>query len=80
LNFLFINIVSSIDNSTPISEKSGHCAIQTRICDLLILLNLYLTDKITKRKKIELIVFCKYKQMLTLMATTHSKKVGTEAQ
>ncbi len=26
-----------------------------------------------------LILFCKYKQILILMATTHSKKVGTEA-
>jgi len=33
-----------------------------------------------KYKLAKLILFCKYKQMLFLVAATHSKTVGTEAK
>ncbi len=60
-------------------------AIKLRICDLFILFKFYLIDKSTKKRfpKFSLAnvnVFCKYEQILILMAATHSKKVGTEAK
>ncbi len=53
-------------------------------CYLLILFNLYLIDQSTKNNfqcfnLANIILFCKYKQMLILMAATHSKKVWTQA-
>jgi hypothetical protein len=56
----------------------------TRICDLLNLFNLYLTDKSTKKRfskfpLTNLNVFKCANTILMLMAATHSKKVETEA-
>jgi len=52
---------------------------------LLILFNLLCADKSTKERfpmfsLTNIIVFCKYEQILILMAATHPKKVGTETK
>jgi len=58
------------NSTTPISRQVGtFCKMQEKPHSF------FITDKSTLTN---IIVFCKYKQILILMAATHSQKVGTE--